>query len=79
MPNVPSEPSQDALFAMLVVLVDLLVEKKVLTNGEFPAELALRSNASKTSSRTSNVGDMSPSTAAEVARLAEWLRDRHSK
>jgi hypothetical protein len=67
----PRDLSQDALFALFHMLLQLLEEKKVLTNGEFAAHVALQSNRAKIEHPTM----YALSTLSEVDRVMTWLRD----
>lgn len=75
---VPRDVSQDTLLALIVMLVDLLEEKKVLTKTEFFAHVALLSNQSKMAHPPKGAVVWPTSTLSELDRVVAWLKDRHA-
>lgn len=73
---IPKDLSQEAMLFLFQTLLALLEDKKILTNGEFLAELALRSNEAKKKSPSSTADEWSPSAISEASRVVAWLRDR---
>ena len=68
----PRDLSSDTQFALFHILLQLLEEKRVLTNGEFSAHVALKSNQAK----MAHPPTYAPSTLSEVARVVAWIEGR---
>jgi hypothetical protein len=68
----PRDLDPDTQLALFRMLLQLLEEKRVLTNGEFPAFVALKSNQAK----MAHPPTYAPSTLSELARVMAWIEGR---